>query len=93
MTTYLYSGPFSGVTLPDGQEKLLHDGKEVDLPSGNSWVADLVFRGHLHSVAAIPGPAPAQTLPDAIEQAPPPDALDADPDSMSTRTTKKKGGN
>ncbi len=76
MTTYLYSGPFSGVTLPDGREVLLHDGKEVDLPPDNPWVADLVVRGHLEPVAT------------ALIVTASPSKPDPDPEL----TTKKKGG-
>lgn len=64
MTTFIYRGPFSGVTLPDGREVLLHDGKTVDLPGDNPWVADLLYLGHLEPVAtplvvlSTPTPAP-----------------------------------
>jgi hypothetical protein len=50
---YLYSGPFSGVTLNDGgqtREVLLHPGKEVDLPPQHDYVKTLLALGHLTPV-------------------------------------------
>lgn len=47
---YLYTGPNSGVTLPGGKEVLLFSGKEVDLPSDNSYVKTLVSLGYLRPV-------------------------------------------
>lgn len=47
---YLYTGPFSGVTLetPDGaKEVLLHPNHEVELPDDNEYVKTLVARKHL----------------------------------------------
>ena len=96
MTRYLYRGPMSGATLRGGREVLLHDGKPVDLPADNSWVRDLVVRGHLVEIKAIPPsePAPPVLIPPPASTAMPPQLdLASDPDSLSTTISKKKGGN
>jgi hypothetical protein len=44
---YLYEGPNSGVTLQDGTEVLLWNGKEVELPADNEYVKTLMALGYL----------------------------------------------
>lgn len=63
MTTYIYSGPMSAATLPDGREVLLFDGQTVDLPEDNAWVQTLVARGHLAPATAAPAPQTRKTAP------------------------------
>ena len=41
---YLYSGPPSGRTLPDGREVQLHPGTTVGLPEDAPWVRNLLER-------------------------------------------------
>lgn len=48
---FKYTGPFSGVTLADGQEILLHPGAEVELPEGHEYVKTLAALGHLTPLA------------------------------------------
>ncbi|WP_019561743.1 hypothetical protein [Caldimonas manganoxidans] len=56
MTTYIYSGPMSAATLPDGREVVLIDSQTVELPEDNAWVQTLVARGHLAPVPTAPAP-------------------------------------
>lgn len=56
MTQYVYSGPMSAATLPDGREVVLIDGQTVDLPEDNAWVQTLAARGHLAPAPAAPAP-------------------------------------
>ncbi len=58
MSTYIYSGPASGVTLGNGTEVLLWDGKSYDLPAEHAYVKALVARGHLKSAPAQSKPKP-----------------------------------
>lgn len=44
---YLYEGPNSGVTLQDGTEVLLWNGKQVELPADNEYVKTLMALGYL----------------------------------------------
>lgn len=44
---YIYSGPPSGVTLPDGREAVLHPGQGVTLPEDNAWVRTNLALGNL----------------------------------------------
>jgi len=48
---YLYSGQLSGVTLDDGEEVMLHPGKEVSLPVDNSYVKSLVAQRLLTEIS------------------------------------------
>ena len=50
---YLYEGPNSGVTLQDGTEVLLWNGKEVELPADNEYVKTLVALGYLKPIQEI----------------------------------------
>ena len=52
MTSYTYTGPLSGVTLPDGTEVLLYPGATVSLPASNEYVATLVALGYATSTGA-----------------------------------------
>lgn len=52
--TYTYEGPPSGVTLPDGQEVILHPGKEVELDPANTYTQALVAQGRLKAVPVVP---------------------------------------
>jgi hypothetical protein len=47
---YLYEGPNSGVTLQDGTEVLLWNGKEVELPADNEYVKTLMALGYLKTL-------------------------------------------
>lgn len=47
MKTYLYSGPMSAATLPDGRDVVLYPGQTVELPEDNAWVQTLAALGHL----------------------------------------------
>jgi len=47
---YLYEGPNSGVTLRDGTEVLLWNGKEVELPEDNDYVKTLLALGNLKPI-------------------------------------------
>lgn len=80
LKSYLYTGPFSGVTLPDGSEVLLHPGRVVQLPDAarNAWVAGLLARGHL-----IPAP-PSAKAPGASQA--------SAPDIPPIKPKPKKGG-
>ncbi len=49
MARYLYVGPNSGVTLQDGTEVILWNGKEVELTE-NEYVKTLLALGHLKPV-------------------------------------------
>lgn len=55
MTRYIYSGPLSAATLPDGTEVVLFPGSPVDLPAG-PFTEDLAGLGRL---APVEEPAPA----------------------------------
>lgn len=44
---YIYSGPPSGVTLPDGRETVLHPGQSATLPEDNAWVRTNLALGNL----------------------------------------------
>lgn len=61
MTTYLYSGPMSAATLPDGREVVLIDGQSIDLPEDNAWVQTLAARGHLAPAAPAPAAKTGKT--------------------------------
>jgi len=50
---YLYEGPNSGVTLQDGTEVLLWNGKEVELPADNEYVKTLMALGYLKPIQEI----------------------------------------
>lgn len=50
MTKYRYTGPTSGVTLKDGSEVMLFDGKEISLPEDNGYVKTLIARRHLTEI-------------------------------------------
>lgn len=52
MKTYLYSGPMSAATLPDGRDVILMPGQAVELPEDNAWVQTLVALGHLAEQSA-----------------------------------------
>lgn len=56
MTRFLYTGPLSAATLPDGAEVVLFPGAEVDLPAG-PLTEDLAGLGRL---APVEDPAPAE---------------------------------
>jgi len=61
---YLYTGPFSGVTLKtlEGpKEVLLHPNEEVDLPADNEYVKTLVARKHLNQPINTAEPKAAKT--------------------------------
>lgn len=47
MSTYIYSGPPSAATLPDGRDVILMPGQTIELPDDNAWVQTLVSLGHL----------------------------------------------
>jgi len=47
---YLYEGPNSGVTLQDGTEVLLWNGKQVELPADNEYVKTLMALGYLKPI-------------------------------------------
>lgn len=47
MKTYLYNGPMSAATLPDGRDVVLYPGQTVELPEDNDWVQTLAALGHL----------------------------------------------
>lgn len=55
MSTYIYVGPPSGVTLADGREVMLWPNAVVDLPECD-YTSALIDRGHLR-------PAPPAPLP------------------------------
>lgn len=57
MSTYIYSGPPSAATLPDGRDVILMPGASVELPDDNAWVQTLAALGHL-----VPQPAPVKPL-------------------------------
>jgi len=50
---YLYEGPNSGVTLQDGREVLLWNGREVDLPEDNEYVQKLIALGYLKQIKEV----------------------------------------
>ena len=62
MTTYLYTGPLSSVTLGDGTEVLLHPGHTVQLPDKHPYVATMVALGHLSPVRSATKPQLASTM-------------------------------
>jgi len=47
---YIYSGPTSSVTLSEGDEHSLFDGKTYDLPPDNLFVASLIRQRRLKEV-------------------------------------------
>jgi hypothetical protein len=54
MTEYLYRGPLTGITLPDGTEMILYPGREVSLPGdggNNPYLQTLITLGYLKSTA------------------------------------------
>lgn len=53
MSTYIYVGPPSGVTLADGREVMLWPNATVDLPDSD-YTRALVERGHLQPVPSAP---------------------------------------
>lgn len=54
MTLYIYSGPQTALTLPDGRDCVLHPGQTLELPADNAVVATLCALGRL-------SPAPAES--------------------------------
>jgi len=56
MTRFIYTGPLSAATFPDGTEVVLVSGCEVDLPAG-PYTEDLAGLGRL---APVEDPAPAE---------------------------------
>jgi len=50
MARYLYVGPNSGVTLQNGKEILLWNGKEVELPEDNEYVKTLLALGYVKPI-------------------------------------------
>lgn len=63
---YFYSGPFTGVTLQNGdkaQEVMLHTNTNVDLPADNEYTKTLVALGHLKPVATETQPKAAKAAP------------------------------
>lgn len=62
--TYLYSGPLSGVTLDNGEEVMLHPGKEVTLPEENPYVQSLVAqRLFMETTTEVPPGPPVPVAP------------------------------
>lgn len=57
MSTYIYSGPMSAATLPDGREVILMPGQQVELPEDNEWVKTLAALGHIKPAQAPVKPA------------------------------------
>lgn len=57
MKKYTYNGPSSGVTLADGREVLLWDGKIYDLPDAHPYVQSLVDQRRLTEVKPDPKPS------------------------------------
>lgn len=47
---YLYRGPISGVTFPDGTEVMLFPDTVVDLPAENEYVQTMITNGYLTPV-------------------------------------------
>lgn len=47
MSIYIYSGPPSAATLPDGRDVILMPGRAIELPDDNAWVQTLAALGNL----------------------------------------------
>jgi len=47
---YTYSGPDSGVTLPDGKEIMLFFGAEIELPEDSEYTRTLLALGYLQEI-------------------------------------------
>lgn len=47
MSAYIYSGPPSAATLPDGRDVILMPGRTIELPDDNAWVRTMAALGHL----------------------------------------------
>ncbi|MBF2055107.1 MAG: hypothetical protein IGS03_16785 [Candidatus Sericytochromatia bacterium] len=56
--TYTYHGPTTSVTLADGTEHNLFDGKACSLPEDNPFVASLVRQRRLKEAPAAPQAEP-----------------------------------
>lgn len=54
---YTYTGPLSGVTLPDGRDVILAPGKVVTLPEESPFVKRLVTLKRLTEVVETQEPA------------------------------------
>lgn len=64
MTLYIYSGPQTALTLPDGRECILRTGASIELPADNAAVATLCALGRLSPAPAAPAKtAPTKTTP------------------------------
>lgn len=50
MTTYIYTGALSGVTLDNGQTVTLFPNQKVELPEANKYVTSLIAQGYLKAV-------------------------------------------
>ena len=63
MTRYLYTGPLTGVHLPDGREIQLYPKHEVSLDPGDAYTKNLLAKKWLTPIPAPPPPA-VEPVPD-----------------------------